>query len=71
MAEKKGSKYADLLFGKPEEEKAAFVVFPGEEESLTILERNPEGFKKGGAIKKTKISDNPDTMRLELMKAKG
>ncbi|NBW69377.1 MAG: N-acetyltransferase [Betaproteobacteria bacterium] len=44
-----------------------FVVFPGEEESIKMLEiNNAPPMKKGGAVR---ISDNPDTILLELMKA--
>ncbi|NBW23026.1 MAG: hypothetical protein EBR82_85290, partial [Caulobacteraceae bacterium] len=44
-----------------------FVVFPGEEDSIKMLEiNNAPPMKKGGAVH---ISDNPDTMLLELMKA--
>jgi len=44
-----------------------FVVFPGEEESIKMLEiNNAPPMKKGGAVR---ISNNPDTMLLEFMKA--
>ena len=45
-----------------------FVVFPGEEESIKMLEiNNAPPMKKGGAVR---ISNNPDTMRLELLRKK-
>ena len=39
-----------------------FVVFPGEEDALTILERNQQPIKK----ESTRIADNPDTMMMEV-----
>jgi hypothetical protein len=39
-----------------------FVVFPGEENALTILERNQQPIKK----ESTRIADNPDTMMMEV-----
>jgi len=39
-----------------------FVVFPGEEDALTILERNQQPIKK----KSTRIADNPDAMMMEV-----
>jgi len=39
-----------------------FVVFPGEEDALTILERNQQPIKK----KSTRLADNPDTMMMEV-----
>ena len=54
------------------------VVFDPAQIRSRFAKFNPENIQssditkaKGGAIKKIKISDNPDTMRLELMKAKG
>ena len=45
-----------------------FVVFPGEEESIKMLEiNNAPPMKKGGAVR---ISNNLDTMRLELLRKK-
>jgi hypothetical protein len=45
-----------------------FVVFPGEEESIKMLEINGEPqMAKGGAVH---VSNNPDTMLLELMRNK-
>jgi hypothetical protein len=52
-----------------------FVVFPGEEESIKMLDINGEPqMAAGGAVsmqnnRKVHISDNPDTMLLELMSA--
>jgi hypothetical protein len=39
-----------------------FVVFPGEENALTILERNQQPIKK----ESTRIADNPDVMMMEV-----
>jgi hypothetical protein len=39
-----------------------FVVFPGEEDALTILERNQQPIKK----ESTRLADNPDTMMMEV-----
>jgi hypothetical protein len=39
-----------------------FVVFPGEEDALTILERNQQPIKK----ESTRIADNPDAMMMEV-----
>jgi hypothetical protein len=39
-----------------------FVVFPGEEDALTILERNQQPIKK----QSTRLADNPDTMMMEV-----
>jgi hypothetical protein len=45
-----------------------FVVFPGEEESIKMLDINGEPqMAKGGAVH---VSNNPDTMLLELMRNK-
>lgn len=63
-----GVKYLDDASRQSGEGTRNFVVFPGEEKALTILERNTGDYKKGG---KVSFTDNPDTMRLELMKAKG
>jgi len=39
-----------------------FVVFPGEEDALTILERNQQPIKK----ESTRLADNPDAMMMEV-----
>ena len=39
-----------------------FVVFPGQENALTILERNGQPIKK----ESTRLADNPDTMMMEV-----
>ena len=39
-----------------------FVVFPGEEDALTILERNGRPIKK----ESTRLADNPDVMMMEV-----
>lgn len=38
---------------------------------IPTLDQSAGGMKKGGAVKKVRISDNPDTMNLELMMAGG
>ena len=59
-----GIKYLDRSSRQAGEGTRNFVVFPGEEEALTILERKKEGGK-------VRFTDNPDAMRQELQMAGG
>jgi hypothetical protein len=67
-----GIRYLDADSRTAAEGTSNFVVFPGEEKSLKILERDgkplvvpsePEGMARGGRVH---ISDDPDVMALEL-----
>ncbi|NDF52183.1 MAG: hypothetical protein EB116_19265, partial [Betaproteobacteria bacterium] len=63
-----GIRYLDQGSRGTDKGTSNFVVFPGEEESIKMLEiNNAPPMKKGGAVR---ISDNPDTMRLELLRKK-
>ena len=57
----------DIAKLTPHQQREVVANMGGDE----LRQRMSGYFAKGGAVKKTKVSDNPDTMRLELMKAKG
>jgi hypothetical protein len=62
-----GIQYLDQASRDAKQGTRNFVVFPGEEQNIKMLDINGEPqMAKGG---KVRISDNPDTMLLELMSA--
>jgi hypothetical protein len=70
-----GIQYLDQASRDAKQGTRNFVVFPGEEQNIKMLDINGEPqMAAGGAVnmqnnRKVHISDNPDTMLLELMSA--
>lgn len=63
-----GIKYLDQASRDAKQGTRNFVVFPGEEQNIKMLDINGEPqMAKGG---KVRISNNPNTMRLELLRKK-
>ena len=63
-----GIQYLDQASRDAKQGTRNFVVFPGEEQNIKMLDINGEPqMAKGG---KVRISDNPDTMLLELLRKK-
>ena len=63
-----GIQYLDQASRDAKQGTRNFVVFPGEEQNIKMLDINGEPqMAKGGRVR---ISDNPDTMLLELLRKK-